>query len=372
MEVRMVDLKGQYEKIKPEIDAAIQEVIDSTAFIKGPFVSKFKDSFAEYLDVRHVIPCANGTDALQLAMMALDLQPGDEVITTPFTFVATAETIVFLGLKPVFVDVCPQTFNIDPNQIEDAITDKTRAIIPVHLFGQPCNMDNIMAIAARHQLRVIEDAAQSVGAKYKDKYSSTIGDIGTFSFFPSKNLGCYGDGGAVVTNDDKLAEKINLYANHGSNNKYYYDDIGVNSRLDAIQAAILNVKLKYLDDYIDARVKAADLYDDLLADLPFLKIPYRSADSSHVFHQYTLIIPEGRDEVQAQLKSHGVPSTIYYPKPIHQQSVYQKFYNKKGSLAVSESLSNSVLSLPMHTELNESMQKHIVDKLEASFALAGV
>ncbi|MBT8191573.1 MAG: DegT/DnrJ/EryC1/StrS family aminotransferase [Bacteroidia bacterium] len=376
MEIRMVDLKSQYEKIKPEIDEAIQQVIDSTAFIKGPYVKNFADNLASFLGVNHVIPCANGTDALQIALMALDMKPGDEVITTPFTFVATVETIVLLGLKPVFVDVDPDTFNIDPNLIEAAITDRTKCIIPVHLFGQSADMDRIMKIALNHDLYVIEDAAQAIGANYtyegKEKKCSTIGDIGTFSFFPSKNLGCFGDGGAICTNNEQLAHKINLLANHGSSNKYYYDDIGVNSRLDAIQAAVLDVKLKYLDEYNLARRKAADSYDSMLSDIEILQTPVRARDRNHVFHQYTLKIGSSRNEIQSLLREAGIPSAIYYPVPLYSQSVYKKYDVKKGGYPVTESLCNSVLSLPMHSELNEEMQIHITNHLKEAIQKSGI
>ncbi len=367
MEIRMVDLRNQYENIKEEMDSAIQKVLESTSFIKGPFVNEFCKNLSSYLDSKYVIPCGNGTDALQLALMALDLQAGDEIITTPFTFVATAETIVLLGLKPVFVDVDERTFNIDTNKIEEAITSKTKCIIPVHLFGQSCDMDAIMTIARSHNLNVIEDTAQSIGAYYNyngiKHMCSTIAKIGTFSFFPSKNLGAYGDGGAVCTSDPILADKINLYANHGSSRKYFYDNIGINSRLDALQAAILDVKLKYLDDYNKSRIAAADYYDDQLRNVEGIKTPFRALNRNHVFHQYTLTLSSNRDKVQSFLKEKGIPTGIYYPAPLHTQSIYQE-YAKKGGYPVSESLSNSVLSLPMHSELNENMQNYIVDSLK--------
>lgn len=369
--INMVDLKSQYQKIKPEIDAAIQEVINSTSYIKGPFVKRFADSLALYLDAQYVIPCGNGTDALQLALMALDLQPGDEIITTPFTFVATAETIVLLGLKPVFVDVDADTFNIDVSLIEEAITEKTKCIIPVHLFGQSCDMLEIMKIANKHGLKVIEDAAQCIGSYYDGmgvrKRCSTIGDLGTFSFFPSKNLGAYGDGGAVCTNDEQLFNKVSLFANHGSHRKYYYDNIGINSRLDAMQAAILDVKLKYLDQYNSARINAADYYDELLNNVSEVQCPVRANDRNHTFHQYTLKISAKRDLIQSILKEKGIPSAVYYPAPLHTQSVYKQ-YAKKGGYPVSESLSNSVLSLPMHSELNEEVQEYIVDSLKEAIS----
>ena len=370
MQLQMVDLKGQYRRIQGEINEAIQSVINDAAFIKGKYVSEFCENLEKYLETKHIIPCANGTDALQLALMALDLNPGDEVITTPFTFVATAETIVLLGLKPVFVDIDPVTFNLDTSKIEEHITEKTKCIIPVHLFGQSADMSEIMDIADRYNLNVIEDAAQAIGAKYsfnnQMQNCGTIGDIGTLSFFPSKNLGCYGDGGAVMTNDESLAHKINLFANHGSTRKYYYDEIGINSRLDGVQAAILNVKLKYLDDYNKARQKAASIYDHLLADVEEVETPVIATNRNHVYHQYTLKLSEGRDEVQAALKEKGIPTAIYYPAPLYTQSIYQAYKSQKEDYAITESLCNSVLSLPMHTELNEDMQRYIVDALKSA------
>ena len=370
MQLQMVDLKGQYQKIKDELDSAIQNVINDAAFIKGKYVQEFCTNLEAYLDVKHVIPCGNGTDALQLALMALDLKPGDEVITTPFTFVATAETIVLLGLKPVFVDIDPESFNIDASRVEAVITEKTKCIIPVHLFGQSADMTEIMAIAEKYNLAVIEETAQAIGAHYfyngQRSNCGTIGNIGTLSFFPSKNLGCYGDGGAVMTNDSSLAHKINLYANHGSTRKYYYDEIGINSRLDGIQAAVLNVKLKYLDEYNEARQKAAEVYDYLLSEVEEIQIPVIASNRNHVYHQYTLKIKEGRDRVQAALKEKGIPSAIYYPAPLYTQSIYQAYKSQKEDYAITESLCNSVLSLPMHTELNEDMQRHIVDAFKSA------
>ncbi len=369
MDIRMVDLKGQYDKIKPEVDKVLQEVIDSSAFINGPFVKRFQQNLEAFLQVEHVIPCGNGTDALQLALMALDLEPGSEVITTPFTFVATVEVICLLGLKPVFVDVDPHTFNLDASKIEEAITDKTRCIIPVHLFGQAADLTPIMAIAQNHQLKVIEDTAQAIGCQYKtnegSQYCGTIADIGTFSFFPSKNLGCYGDGGAVCTNDAKLAEQIKLFGNHGSKKKYHYDSIGINSRLDGMQAAILDVKLSHLQDYTQARVEAADRYDQLLSEVEEIAIPYRDLKSNHVFHQYTLKVLNGkRDLLKEQLTKAGIPTAIYYPSAIHVQEVYASYHKGKAPLSVTEDLCQSVLSLPMHTELDWEMQKYVTDHIK--------
>jgi len=364
----MVDLNGQYQSIKEEINSAIAKVIESSAFIKGPAVQKFQKNLERFLGVKHVIPCGNGTDALQLALMALDLERGDEVITTPFTFVATVEVISLLGLKPVFVDIDPDTFNLDAHQIEEKITDKTKCIIPVHLFGQSCDMTPILDIAEKHNLKIIEDTAQAIGANIQigneRKMCSTVGDIGTFSFFPSKNLGAFGDGGAVCTNDDKLAERIALFANHGSKVKYVYDDIGINSRLDGIQAAILDVKLKYLADYQRKRVEAADRYDALLKEVDAVTVPVRREDRNHVFHQYTLKIEGIRDEVKKKLSENGIPTGIYYPSPLHIQKVYNNWNYKEGDFSIAESMCKCVISLPMHTELTLDMQSYIIEILK--------
>jgi dTDP-4-amino-4,6-dideoxygalactose transaminase len=367
--IQMVDLKGQYEKIKNEVDSGIQEVINTTAFINGPAVKEFQTNLENYLGVKHVIPCANGTDALQIAMMALDLKPGDEVITASFTYVATAEVIGLLGLTPVLVDVEPETFDIDVIAIEKAITQKTKAIVPVHLFGQCANMEKIMGIAAKHNLYVIEDVAQAIGADYyftngtKAK-AGTIGTIGCTSFFPSKNLGCYGDGGALYTNNDELAKKIKMIAHHGQSVQYVHDVLGVNSRLDTIQAVVLNAKLKHLDEYAAARNYAANYYDKALGNHPKLKIPARSKNSSHVFHQYTLqLIGVDRTKLREQLQEKGVPAMIYYPIPLHEQKAYKSDRYKSGDFPVTETLCKSVLSLPMHTELDEETLKYITDTL---------
>jgi UDP-2-acetamido-2-deoxy-ribo-hexuluronate aminotransferase len=363
--IAMVDLKGQYEKIKQEIDSAIAGVIGSTAFINGPAVKEFQKNLEKYLGVKHVIPCANGTDALQVSMMALGLKPGDEVITTSFTFIATAEVIALLGLTPVLVDVDPDTFNIDPVAVERAITAKTKAIVPVHLFGQCADMDALMGIAQKHNLFVIEDACQSIGADYifedgKHAKSGTIGQIGCTSFFPSKNLGCYGDGGAIFTNDDGLAHQLRVVVNHGMVVRYYHDYVGVNSRLDSIQAAILNVKLRKLDEYAAARNMAASFYDMAFANNPNLKTPSRFKNSTHVFHQYTLVT-NGIDRAKMVefLAAREIPAMIYYPVPLHMQKAYIDPRYKEGDFPVTEALCNSVVSLPMHTELSEEQLNYI-------------
>lgn len=365
----MVDLSTQYKKVKSEIDNAILNVLESTAFIKGPEVKKFEDELATYLNAKHVIGCANGTDALQIAMMALNLQPGDEVITASFTYVATAEVIALLKLTPVLVDVYPDTFTIDIAAIEKAITPKTKAIVPVHLFGQAADMEPLMALAKKHNLYVIEDVAQAIGCDYtfsngtKQKLG-TIGNIGCTSFFPSKNLGCYGDGGALYTNDDSLAEKIKVIANHGQTVQYYHDEVGVNSRLDSIQAAILRIKLKHLDTYTEARNKAALHYDNAFANHKNIITPARFSKSNHVFHQYTLkIINSNRDELRSYLQSKNIPAMIYYPVPLHMQKAYASNRYKPGDFPVTEELCNSVISLPMHSELNEEQLKTITENI---------
>lgn len=366
--ISMVDLKGQYQKIKAEIDSEIQKVIDTTAFINGPIVKELQANLAAYLGCKHVITCGNGTDALQIAMMALGLRPGDEIITTPFTFIATVEVVALLGLKPVFVDVCPDTYNLDVTQLEAAITPKTKAIVPVHLFGQCADMEKIMEIANRHHLFVIEDACQAIGAQvtFSDgsrKMAGTIGTIGCTSFFPSKNLGCYGDGGAIFTNDDEIATRLRGISNHGSFVKYHHDLVGVNSRLDSIQAAILNVKLRYLNDYISARQKAAANYQRLLEKLDDIETPVTAAFTSHVFHQYTLRLKEGvnRERLQQLLKDEGIPSMVYYPVPIHLQKAFAELGYREGDFPVTEKLAKTVISLPMHTEMTDEMQHYIAD-----------
>ncbi len=363
--IQMVDLKSQYEKIKTEVDTAIQNVLNTTAYINGPEVKAFQTELEQYLGVKHVIPCANGTDALQIAMMALDLKPGDEVITADFTYVATAEVIALLGLKPVLVDVVPDTFDIDIVAIEKAITLKTKAIVPVHLFGQCANMEAIMVLAKKHNLYVIEDNAQAIGADYfyndgTIKKAGTIGTIGCTSFFPSKNLGCYGDGGALFTNDDALAAKIRMIANHGQSVQYVHDSIGVNSRLDSIQAAILRIKLRELDHYAAARNKAAEYYDKAFANNSKLKTPGRVKYSNHVFHQYTVQLNVvDRNALREFLASKDIPAMIYYPIPLHLQKAYLDPRYKVGDFPVTEKLCASVISFPMHTELDEETLKYI-------------
>ncbi|MGO4292717.1 DegT/DnrJ/EryC1/StrS family aminotransferase [Chitinophaga sp. RAB17] len=365
----MVDLKGQYNKIKTEIDHAVLDCIQSTAFINGPDVQKFATALQDYLKVKKVIPCANGTDALQIAMMALELEPGDEIIVPSFTYIATAEVIGLLGLVPVMVDVDPITFNLRKEDIEAAITSKTKAIVPVHLFGQSAPMEAIMQIADARQLYVIEDTAQAIGATYTFKDGrkqrvGTIGHIGCTSFFPSKNLGCYGDGGAIFTNDEALGEKLKVIANHGQIKKYVHKYIGVNSRLDTIQAAILNVKLKYLDEYAAARLKAADYYDQELAGLPGITTPVRVADSTHVFHQYTLKVESNRDALKAFLEANSIPAMIYYPVPLNEQEAFRGIGKVIGDLTVTQSLCKTVLSLPIHTELTTEEQDYIINKIK--------
>lgn len=382
--IHMVDLVGQYEKIKPEVDAALQRVLKSTAFINGPEVKEFEKELAAYLGAKHVIGCANGTDALQIAMMALGLKPGDEIITCSFTFVATVEVVALLGITPVFADVLPGTFNIDPEDIKRKITTKTKAIVPVHLFGQTADMEEIMAIAKEHDLFVIEDNAQAIGGDYTfsdgtRKKSGTIGHIGTTSFFPSKNLGCYGDGGALITNDDGIAKKLRRVCNHGSEVRYYHETVGVNSRLDSLQAAILRIKLRHLDEYAAARNAVAAHYDKAFTGVPRLIVPQRSVHSTHVFHQYTLRIlpriPGGsagalaadRDDLKKHLEANGVPAMIYYPVPCHLQNAFRSDRFPQGSLAVTEQLIHEVLSLPMSTELDNEQLAHITSTVKSHF-----
>jgi len=367
--IQMVDLKGQYYKIKSEIDSAVLSCIESTAFINGPAVKMFATSLEKYLKVEKVIPCANGTDALQIAMMALGLEPGDEIIVPSFTYIATAEVIGLLGLIPVMVDVDPDTFNITSEKIEQAITPKTKAIVPVHLFGQGADMESIMKIAEAYGLYVIEDTAQAIGAEFlwkdgRKQKLGTIGHIGCTSFFPSKNLGCYGDGGAIFTNDVALGEKIQIIANHGQVKKYIHKYIGVNSRLDTIQAAILNVKLAYLNNYAAARQEAADYYDSQLKDLRGITIPVRTNNSTHVFHQYTLKIDGKRDELKAFLEANAVPAMIYYPIPLDEQEAFIGKGKVIGDLFITKKLCKSVLSLPIHTELEREQQDYIIDKIK--------
>jgi UDP-2-acetamido-2-deoxy-ribo-hexuluronate aminotransferase len=369
--IQMCDLKGQYLKIKKEIDTSIQEVIDSTAFIKGKEVNLFQEELAVYLGVKHVIGCANGTDALQIALMALGLKPGDEVITPDFTFIATVEVIALLGMVPVIVDVDLDNFTINPLQLERAITSKTKAIIPVHLFGQCANMEQILVIAKKHNIYVIEDVAQATGTTYKFKDGSaskagSLGVIGTTSFFPSKNLGCFGDGGALFTNDDALADEIRSIANHGMKVRYYHDKIGVNSRLDTIQAAVLRVKLRHLNEFNLSRSRAANIYDRFLGDGSCLKIPIRASWSDHIFHQYTIKLLKGnRSELIKHLSEKGIPSMVYYPVALHNQKAFASYQNFAANQQFphTDLLCESVLSLPMHTELTEDIQKYICDTI---------
>ena len=357
--IQMVDLKSQYQKIEKEIDTQVLDVVKSTAYINGPEVKMFQAELEHYLGVKHVIPCANGTDALQVAMMALGLQPGDEVITADFTYVATAEVIALLNLTPVLVDVLPNTFDIDVNAIEKAITSKTKAIVPVHLFGQCAHMEAINELAKKHNLFVIEDTAQAIGSNYHysngtSQKAGTIGTVGCTSFFPSKNLGCYGDGGAIFTNDDALASKIRKVANHGQSVQYIHDEVGVNSRLDSIQAAILRIKLRRLDQYNEARNTAAKKYDDAFKNHPNIVTPERSQYSNHVFHQYTLkLIGVDRDALRDHLNKNNIPCGIYYPIPLHLQKAYLDERYTEGDFPVTENLCKSVISLPMHTELDD-------------------
>lgn len=367
--IPMVDLVGQYNKIKPEVDAAIQQVLSTAGFIGGPFVKKFQEDLQKYLDVKHVIPCANGTDALQVAMMALGLKPGDEVITTSFTFIASAEVIALLRLTPVLVDVDMTTYNIDPMAVERAITDRTKAIVPVHLFGQCANMDAILDIARRHNLYVIEDNAQAIGAEYtfKDgtvKKSGTIGNIGCTSFFPSKNLGCYGDGGAIFTDDDALAEQLRVVVNHGMKVRYYHDYVGVNSRLDAIQAAVLDIKLAHLDEYIKARQKVAAYYEKAFACTDRIVTPKTADFTTHVFHQYTVVLKDvDRDGLMQHLQSKGIASAIYYPVPLHIQKAYRDPRYKEGDFPNCEYLCKHVMALPIHTEFTEEQLEYVTSSV---------
>lgn len=357
--IQMVDLQGQYAKIKPQVNKAFESILDSAYYIGGPEVKGFASDLEEYLGVKHVIPCANGTDALQIAMMGLGLEPGDEVITADFTFAATVEVIALLRLTPVLVDVEPDTFNIDIEALKKAITPKTKAIVPVHLFGQCANMEAVMQVAKEHNLFVIEDNAQAIGADYTfsdgtKKKSGTIGNVGTTSFFPSKNLGCYGDGGAIFTNDDDLAHTIRGIVNHGMYKRYYHDVVGVNSRLDSLQAAVLQIKLPLLDSYCDARRKAAEYYSNAFAINPNIITPVISDFTTHVFHQYTLRITNGkRNELHQHLLDNNIPNAIYYPVPLHAQKAYQDERYNEVDFTVTNQLIDEVISLPMHTELDE-------------------
>lgn len=370
--IQMVDLKRQYEKIKTEVDSAIQNVINTTAFINGPDVQQFGKELADYLGVKHVIPCANGTDALQIALMALDLQPGDEVITPSFTYIATVEVVALLRLKPVFVDVDADSYTMNIDSVKKAITPKTKAIIPVHLYGQSANMEPLMALAKEHNIPLIEDNAQAIGGSYTFSDGRTVkngsmGLVGCTSFFPSKNLGCYGDGGAIFTNDDVLAEKMKMIANHGQKVRYYHEMVGCNSRLDSIQAAVLRIKLKHLDSYCDARRHVADYYDRAFANNTHIKTPFRAAYSKHVFHQYTLQLNGvDRNKIIETLAGKGIPSMLYYPVPSHKQNMFKSLGGNEYNLPATDFLQDCVLSLPIHTELSEEELKYITENfLEA-------
>lgn len=371
--IQMVNLKTQYHHIKAEIDQAVIDCIGSTAFINGPAVKEFQSGLEKYLEVKHVIPCANGTDSLQIAMMALGLEKGDEVICPAFTYVATAEVIGLLGLVPVMVEVDSTTFNITAEIIEQAITAKTKAIVPVHLYGQSCDMEPIMKLAEKHNLFVIEDNAQAIGASYtfsdgRTAKTGTIGHIGSTSFFPSKNLGCYGDGGALMTNDDELAQKMRMIANHGQEKKYYHKVLGCNSRLDTIQAAILNIKLKHLDTYSLARNQMASYYDTVFAGIKELQVPVRQLNSTHVFHQYTMKVKNGkRAELQKFLLEKGIPSMIYYPLPLYKQEAFQQFVDSNFELSITESLCDEVLSLPIHTEMELESMEYVCSQVKLFF-----
>jgi dTDP-4-amino-4,6-dideoxygalactose transaminase len=372
MDIQMVDLYSQYQKLKDEIDLAMHEVIRSSVFVKGGKVNEFEENLKEYLDVKHVISCGNGTDALQIALMALDLTEGDEVITTPFTFVSTLEVLVLMKLKPVLVDVDPHSFNIRPDLVASHIGHRTKAIVPVHLYGQCADLEPLIKIAQENNLFIIEDACQALGTEYIFRNgltakAGTIGDIGCNSFFPTKNLGAFGDGGALYTNNDELALNMRSIANHGMRKRYYYKQVGMNSRLDAIQAAILDIKLKYLDQFVAARQAAADFYDQKLGGVPGLTTPTRVPYSSHTFHQYTIQVPGKRDELQKFLAIKGIPSMIYYPLPLHLQEAYQYLGHRKGDFPVSEKLSEQVLSLPMHTELTDEQLDYITSAIREFF-----
>ena len=367
--LQMVDTKTQYQKIKTEVDAAVIGVLESSMFIGGKVVNNFATDLADYHKSKHCIPCANGTDALQIAMMALGLQPGDEVITPSFTYIATVEVAALLNIKPIFVEVNKQTFCLDPEAIEKAITPKTKAIIPVHLYGHAADMEKIMAIATKHNLFVIEDNAQGIGCTYTftdgtSKKTGTIGHIGCTSFYPSKNLGAFGDGGAMFTDDDELANKLRMIASHGQSKRYYHDVVGCNSRLDALQAAVLTIKLRHLDNYILARRKAADFYDAAFANNEKITTPFRAANQQHVFHQYTLQLTNvNRDELSQYLTDNGVPNMIYYPVPAHKQKMFDAFGGNNFNLPITDLLTDCVISLPIHTELDEEQQTFITTKV---------
>lgn len=358
----MVDLRRQYQNLKSEFNEAVLKVMESAQFINGPDVKELANEIADYLNVKHAIPCASGTDALQLALMALDIGPEDEVITTPFTFVATAETIALLGAKPVYVDIDEKTYNIDPSRIEAAITEQTRAIIPVHLYGQPADMDSIMEIAENHQVPVIEDAAQAVGARYKGKPVCSIGEIGCISFFPSKNLGAYGDAGMVVTKNDILAEKLKMIANHGSKERYHHEILGVNSRLDTVQAAILRIKLKHLDEWNRKRRDIAEYYNHGLQNTDVIT-PFAAEYAEHIYHQYTIQSGK-RDDLQKYFQEKGIPNAIHYPIPLHLQTAFKQHQKAEGKFPNSEYIAKRVISLPMHPDLTQEEQDYIINSIQ--------
>ncbi|NUQ80923.1 MAG: DegT/DnrJ/EryC1/StrS family aminotransferase [Bacteroidetes bacterium] len=361
MSISMVDLKNQYLKIKPEVDAAIQKVLDTTAYIGGPDCGELECELAGYHGVKHAIGCANGTDALQIAMMALGIGPGDEVVTTAFSFVATTETIAVTGARPVYVDIHPKTFNMDPSKLEAAITARTKAIIPVHLYGQPADMDEILQIAAKYRLPVIEDNAQSIGALYKGKKAGSMGLISTTSFYPAKNLGCFGDGGMIFTNDDRLAEKLRMIANHGSRKRYYHEILGLNSRLDTIQAAVLRVKLKYLDQWATARQQAAETYNRLLSGSGVVT-PFLAPDRTHVYHQYS-ILADKRSALQDFLKTKGIPTAVHYPHALHLQPAFSNYGFIAGDFPVAEDAASRILCLPIHTEMTAEQLTFISESI---------
>jgi UDP-2-acetamido-2-deoxy-ribo-hexuluronate aminotransferase len=371
--IEMVDLRGQYERLKGDIDKSIASVLESAAFIKGPEVRLFEEELQRYLGIKNVISCANGTDALQVAMMALGLRPGDEVITTGFTFIATVEVVELLGLKLVIADVEPDTFNISVREIERLITPRTRAIVPVHLFGQCADMESLLHLAKKHDIAIIEDTAQATGAEYRFadgsvRKAGTIGTIGCTSFFPSKNLGCYGDGGALFTDNDSLAATIRSITNHGMKVRYYHDTIGVNSRLDTIQAAVLRVKLRHLDEFNETRNRAASFYDNALSAIPRIKTPARTPYSTHIFHQYTIRVPVAdRNSLKEHLENEGIPAMIYYPVPLHMQKAYAHLGYKENDFPVTTMLCSEVLSLPMHSELSEDQLNYITECIAAYF-----
>ncbi len=376
--IQMVDLKSQYEKIKPEIDAQWEEILDSCAFINGPAVHRFQANLEQYLHVKHVIPCGNGTEAIQVALMALGLQPGDEVITTTFTFIATAEVIALLGLTPVLVDVNPDTFNINVDAVERAITPKTKAVVPVHLFGQCADMERLLQVAEKYHLHVVEDACQALGVDYQfsdghSQKAGTMGIMGCTSFFPSKNLGCYGDGGAIFTNDDQLANKLRGIVNHGMFVRYYHDLVGVNSRLDSLQAAVLDVKLKRLNDYNVARQSAATYYNSQFASCSKLIVPQKGKNTTHIFHQYTLRLQQvDRQKVMEYMAEKQIPCAIYYPVPLHMQKAYTSPRYGAGDFPVSEQLCKEVISLPMHTELDKEQLEYITTNFLAAVEKAAL